>query len=134
MITMIPGRFYLGMYAVSIPKFWSDHQKGGICIVSPSCPLTDMQTWELEFHFRHYKDDKIHTSEDRRKGFVVTFRGKNPPDIEALIKDKFLPDISQGSGAEILEPFVIKGDVKKFHRLIEEGKQPKWFHVDGKQN
>lgn len=134
MITVKPGRYYLGIFAVSIPAWWSEHKQGGISLINPSCPLDDMTTWEVEFHFRHYKDDKIHTSSDNRRGFEVSFRGKNPPEIETLIKDKFLPEMSAVSGAEILPAFEIKGDQAKFEKLIAEGKYPKWFHVDGPQN
>lgn len=127
-----PGRDYLGMFHIRMPKGPGFGPHGGDMTGLLWRFDTDADLWTLTYRFRYYKVPDDPNSNDKKSWYVLRMTSSDLPALRKDVRDA----IASLSGiVTVVEKgpapwqwLEVSGDDNKFWQVIED-KKPDWFHV-----
>ena len=127
----VPGRYYLGMWFMSLPRGMKLPHGGDLTAQVWRFDSTPLE-WILTYRFRYYQGEQIWDSKDRKNWFVMQFTG-----AEADAEKQFEQALQVMSGAAGLfylsspptvHNMIFKGDSEKALDIAAKEK-PFWLHM-----
>lgn len=85
----------------------------------------DENNWIGELRFRHFIDDKVFGSEDKKTVYDITVKNKTEDEVIEM-QAKWMHEASGLSLASTIDHFIVKGDGKKF---MEMALTKEWMHM-----
>lgn len=86
---------------------------------------TDENNWVGELRFRHFVDNKVFDSEDKKTVYEITVKNKTENEVIEM-QAKWMNEASGLSLMPLVDHFIVKGDSKKF---MEMALTKEWMHM-----
>lgn len=100
-----------------------EHDKGNV--ISTLKRDDDENNWIGELRFRHFVDNKIFGSEDKKTVCEISVKNKTEEEVIEM-QTKWMNEAAALNLSLTIDHFIVKGDVKKF---MEMALTKEWMHI-----